>query len=466
MRLLATILLLLLLAAGGFLLWQRGEGEAPRAEAPERIVLGREARPIEVRFEDAASGLRRVQAEFEHPNGKQSLLDESFSGNPLLGGPKGRDEAVAFTLQLDPAGLPPTARDATLRLRVHDWTWRNALHGNELLLEIPVEIDLRAPLLTIHTGLSYLRQGGAGVVVYNVSEPVLRDGVEVDDRFYPGYALEDSNRRVAFFALAADGASEPSIRVVAEDAAGNVGSGRWQTVVKPNPMPEENVELPARFLTDVAADLAQRENIDTADLAAAFAKVNTEVRARNEAKIRELSLASAPQRLWSGPFRQLANSQVMSGFAQRRSYVIGGVFNSNAIHYGYDLASLRQSPIAAANSGRVVHADELGIYGNCVILDHGLGLTSLYAHLSRIDVAVGDLVSAGQTLGLSGATGLAGGDHLHYAMLVSGTYVDPIEWWDPKWIDEKIDAQFELPVDTAPLPPAAPAATAPAAAAP
>ena len=111
---------------------------------------------------------------------------------------------------------------------------------------------------------------------------------------------------------------------------------------------------------------------------------------------------------------------------------------SEAIHFGYDLASTAGAPIEAANRGRVLYAGELGIYGNCVLLDHGLGLVSLYAHLSQIDVAEGDLVEKNQTLGRSGDTGLAGGDHLHYAMLVGDAYVDPTEWWDAKWVEEKV----------------------------
>ncbi len=87
-------------------------------------------------------------------------------------------------------------------------------------------------------------------------------------------------------------------------------------------------------------------------------------------------------------------------------------------------------------------AGELGIYGDCVILDHGLGVASLYGHLSRLDVAAGDRVEQGQPLGLSGATGLAGGDHLHFAILVGGTYVDPLEWWDPKWVKDNVDARL------------------------
>ena len=100
-------------------------------------------------------------------------------------------------------------------------------------------------------------------------------------------------------------------------------------------------------------------------------------------------------------------------------------------------------PVLAANAGKVVNADWLGIYGNCVIIDHGLGVQSLYGHLSSIDVKVGDMVTRGQTLGRSGQTGLAGGDHLHFTMLVGGHPVNPVEWWDAHWIQDRVDRKLK-----------------------
>ena len=166
------------------------------------------------------------------------------------------------------------------------------------------------------------------------------------------------------------------------------------------------------------------------------------MRQKNEARIRELLNDSAPERLWEGAFLQLPNSQVTSRFAERRSYFVGGEQVSKATHFGYDLASTRAAPILAAAGGRVVYAEELGIYGNCVLLDHGLGLASLYGHLSRLDVEPGERVDRGQPLGLSGATGLAGGDHLHFAILVGESYVDPLEWWDAKWVQSNVEARL------------------------
>ena len=86
----------------------------------------------------------------------------------------------------------------------------------------------------------------------------------------------------------------------------------------------------------------------------------------------------------------------------------------------------------------MIFADYLGIYGNTVILDHGLGVFSLYSHLSQIGIEVGAIVDKDQGIGESGATGMAGGDHLHFSILVNGILVDPLEWWDAKWLDLNI----------------------------
>ena len=104
---------------------------------------------------------------------------------------------------------------------------------------------------------------------------------------------------------------------------------------------------------------------------------------------------------------------------------------------------MARSPVPAAASGKVVFADYLGIYGNTVILDHGLGLYTLYAHLAGIEVQVGQEVSAGETIGHTDTTGLAGGDHLHFSVLVQGVFVTPIEWFDPRWVKGRILGPLE-----------------------
>jgi murein DD-endopeptidase MepM/ murein hydrolase activator NlpD len=142
--------------------------------------------------------------------------------------------------------------------------------------------------------------------------------------------------------------------------------------------------------------------------------------------------------LWREGFSQLVNTAVQSRFADYRTYFHKGKEIDQQVHLGFDLASLQQAPVPAANRGIVVHANYLGIYGNCVIIDHGLGVQSLYAHLSTLDVKEGDTVEKGQVLGRTGVTGLAGGDHLHFTMLVNGVAVNPVEWWDSHWMEDRV----------------------------
>jgi murein DD-endopeptidase MepM/ murein hydrolase activator NlpD len=144
----------------------------------------------------------------------------------------------------------------------------------------------------------------------------------------------------------------------------------------------------------------------------------------------------------------------MSGFADRRTYLYQGQAIDQQTHLGFDLASVVRAPIEATQNGIVVLAENLGIYGNTVILDHGLGVFSLYGHLSSIAVQAGQRVKRAAPLGQSGETGLAGGDHLHFSIMVQGVHVDPREWWDGKWVREHVTSELNL------LPSAAAAAAA------
>jgi murein DD-endopeptidase MepM/ murein hydrolase activator NlpD len=153
---------------------------------------------------------------------------------------------------------------------------------------------------------------------------------------------------------------------------------------------------------------------------------------------------------------QLGNSKVEAQFADERSYIYKGKKVDQQMHLGFDLSVTRHVEVAASNSGKVVFAGDLGIYGNCVVVEHGYGLQSIYAHLSRIAVKQGDEVKRGQSIGNSGDTGLAGGDHLHFSMQVNGIQVTPVEWWDAHWLEDRIFSKLPRPVTSgAPQPAAA-----------
>jgi murein DD-endopeptidase MepM/ murein hydrolase activator NlpD len=437
-----VLLLVLLVAGGAGLAWIRAEGAAPSVAGPDALLVGAAGSDVQLELSDAGAGLRSIRVALAHAQGEETLFDELLAGSLLTGGaPDTHEQRVS--VRIDPEVLGRRGGEAFLRISARDWSWRDGFRGNEARVDIPVTIDLAPPRIAVASGLTYVRRGGAGAVVYSVSEPTVRDGVRVGDRFFPGAPLPgDPSRRAALFAVATDTPRDPPVRVVAVDDAGNESGARWPVVVQERVLPEAAITVPQVFLDTTVSELARAEKIDAPGSIESFQVVNTTLRGANERRIRELVAETADEKLWTGPFAQLYGSKVTSRFAEHRNYFFAGEKISEATHFGYDLAATAAAGVTASNAGTVIFADELGIYGNCVLVDHGLGLTTLYGHLSRVDVAVGDRVTKGQTLGLSGSTGLAGGDHLHFAILVRGVYVDPLEWWDPSWVQTHIDARL------------------------
>jgi murein DD-endopeptidase MepM/ murein hydrolase activator NlpD len=313
-----------------------------------------------------------------------------------------------------------------------------------------VEVRLLPPQIAVVSSFHYVNHGGSELVVYRVTPPDAQSGVRVGNYEYPGYpatgagiASSDPALRVAFFALLWD--QDPKntpIRVYARDNVGNESSGSFDYRIFPKQFRSSRIELDDAFLAKVVPPIVQNSPElkvdDPSDLLASYLKINRDLRKINNDTITKLAAQTSPEILWRGPFKQLLNTAVEAGFADQRTYLYKGKEVDRQVHLGFDLASLAGAPVKAANRGRVLHAGWLGIYGNCVIIDHGMGLMSLYAHLSSIEVQVGDMVELDKEIGRSGSTGLAGGDHLHFTMLLSGNAITPIDWWSAQWVQDRV----------------------------
>jgi len=442
-----AIAILLGLVVLGVLAGERFEGSAPRLVSAPKILLGAGGARFSLEIEDLDSGPRSLHVRLLDQAGSRTLAEESYPGDLLKGGAVGERHRL-FELELDPAVLRVPDGTATLVVSARDWSWRDGLAGNRSELSIPVLIDTRPPRVELVSGLTYVYRGGSAAAVYRLDETPASDGIQVDDLFYRGFPHPsgEENLRVALFAVPVEGPPSPSVRVVASDAAGNAASQRFPARVQDRVFQEGEIEIGQSFIERVAGPLGAAAELPAGSPGETFRAVNETLRARNEATIRE-QVAAAPleARRWKGAFQQLPGSAVMSRFAELRSYLLDGRPISRARHYGFDLASTAQAPISAAAAGRVIYADDLGIYGLCVLIDHGMGLASVYGHLSSIAVEAGEDVSQGSVLGRSGETGLAGGDHLHFALLVGDTYVNPLEWWDPKWVRSHIEVRLRRP---------------------
>jgi len=288
-----------------------------------------------------------------------------------------------------------------------------------------------------------ITQGGAGLVVYTVSKEVEKTGVLVGDQFYPGYR-QNGNNFACLFPFPYDMAPAKFIpRVTAIDKAGNERQMGINYHLTAKTFSTDQINLNETFLGKIAAEFKDKFP-QTATPLETFLKANRDQRHQDRKLISDYGRQTSPAPLWQGPFLRMPNAAPLGGFAQARTYTYQGKEVDRQTHLGFDLASLAHANAQAANRGKVVFAGDFGIYGQCVIIDHGLGLQTIYGHLSRINVKAGDNVERGQTIGATGATGMAGGDHLHFEVTVSGQSVNPIEWWDAHWIKNNVADKLEL----------------------
>jgi murein DD-endopeptidase MepM/ murein hydrolase activator NlpD len=310
------------------------------------------------------------------------------------------------------------------------------------------EVHLIPPQISVLSSFHFINQGGSEMVVYRASEGA-QSGVRVGEIEYPGFPASGAgianatpDMRVAFFAVLWNQDTSAPISIFARDEYGNESHASFDYRVIPKTFRKSRIQISDHFLAKVVPAILQyTPNFrvpNPADLVDSFLHINRDLRRQNGATIASFAKQTAPQILWQGPFKQLANTAVEAGFADQRTYIYNGKEIDQEVHLGFDLASYANTPVHAANRGRVVHAAYLGIYGNCVILDHGMGLQSLYAHLSSIEVKVGEEVQSGQEIGRSGSTGMAGGDHLHFTMLLNGNAITPIDWWSKQWVQDRI----------------------------
>ena len=339
---------------------------------------------------------------------------------------------------LESATLGLREGGASLEVWARDDFWRPFRLKERAIATYPVTVDLTPPRIEVLGATRYVAAGGSGLVAFRVtgaSRATVSAGKLVEPSF--PWGPPERGARVALVALPWDLAPGASLAITAEDEAGNVASRALPSELRSRRFPRDRIEIKDAFLQAKVPELLPQRS-PSQRLVDGFLVINRELRRQAEETKRRIGASSAETPLWEGPLVQPSRTKVFANFAEMRTYLYGGREIDKQVHYGYDLASTRQSSVPAANRGAVVFAGPLTIYGNTVIVDHGLGLQTLYAHLSSIEVKVGDVVARGQELGRTGATGLAMGDHLHFEVLVNGVSVTPLEWWDAKWIRDHI----------------------------
>lgn len=400
---------------------------------------------INFKVEDKGKGLRMVRVYLKQGEKKAVLLDQNLGGST---------PQASFELKITPLSMGFNQGQASLVFEASDSSFRGWGSGNQTVLGVPLAIDTIRPTLRQSAGMVYITRGGSAVVVYEVSEPSAWHGVKVGQIGFQGYHPwpEKPKLAVCMFAFPVKADRKDKITLWAADAAGNKAEAPLRHRLRWKHFRHSRINLSDNFLEAISTRFASQAPLEAKTPLAVFKWVNEKLRQENDDKILAALGAPGPYQHWNGPLLRAMGSR-MAGFGDKRSYYYKGKFESKATHLGIDLAHTANSPVPAAANGLVRFADHLGIYGNCVVLDHGMGLYTLYGHLSQLVVKAGDRVKRGQELGLSGATGLALGDHLHFSVLVQGEFVDPTEWWDEHWVADNVMLRYEqaaVPVPMAP----------------
>ena len=420
-------------------------GSEPHLEAVPHLTGIGPLTKIDLRAAADGRGLVDLKSELVQGDTVWPLFDKTYDHRPFWAfwGPAVAEESttveVGKSIQRE---LMPG--EATLRL-TSSRAATPLRHPASTVLETTLPVRLRPPELSLVSGPTQVRQGGSAAVVYRVGAGAVRHGLILGERQIETRGESGDLHGLLFGAPFDLQDGSEAIRLFAEDELGNRGELRFVTNYVSRTLKTDNIGLSDGFFDKVVPEiLAQTpEIVEQGSRLESYLQINRDLRRRNAQELVDLSAGSSDGFLWQGRFEQLPSSRVMAGFAERRTYLYDGKNVDEQVHLGFDLASRQQAPVPAANRGKVLLARYFGIYGKTVVVDHGRGLMSLYSHLSDIAVQVGDSVEAGDILGRTGATGLAGGDHLHYSMLIHGVQVDPLEWWDGRWIQSHITSVID-----------------------
>ena len=409
--------------------------------------------PVEFRVHDARYRIRSVELEVRQGDRTFQIPVEGIA-EPAQA-PKWWkfwsrhvESAATYRASVGRKAIPDLKEgSARLIITATNNSWGRFFRGgrSQFVKDLPVRFF--PPRAEVLTGQHYINQGGCDMALLKVSEGTVESGVKVGNYFFPSFPLKDSDPtlRMCIFAYPYDVDPSTPARAEARDDAGNQTLVNFNYKVFPKKFKSDTINLKDDDMQRVVPPILSQtpELTDQGSPLKNFLLVNGPLRRMDGQQLVALSQKTAPHLTWTEPFVPLGNSKVEAAFADFRTYVYNGQVVDHQVHLGFDLAVVQHAPVAAANDGKVVYAGYLGIFGNVVVIDHGCGLQSLYAHLNSYDVKEGESVKRNQVIAHSGQTGLAFGDHLHFTMLLDGIPVNPVEWWDPHWIHDRIEAKLK-----------------------
>ncbi len=379
--------------------------------------------------EDKKSGIRSISVSLKQDDYEYEIFKLQCSKK------EAKKKEVIFSIK--PRTLKFKEGKAILAIKASDYSFRN----NEFLVTKEVIIDTSSPQIELKSSNHYIATGGTCLVVYNVSRDTLKSGVSVGDHFFQGYSISSGDFFVVYFTIPWNSSGTIPVTLEAKDKAGNLRRVALPRLILKKAFRTDKLNISDSFLGEKMIEFSESDEISSHDPLKVYLFANRQIRKENHRIVREVCSHSHPERLWEGVFLRMRGA-AKSFFGDQRIYYYNGKEIDRQVHLGFDIASVKRAPVKATNAGVVVFAEYLGIYGNTVIIDHGQGIFSMYSHLSDFKVDSGKEVKKGKVIGRTGISGMAGGDHLHFSIIVQGEFANPEEWWDRRWIENNITGKL------------------------
>lgn len=382
-------------------------------------------------------GVRHVAAYIEQGGQQLPLFEENIPAHRFFF--KRHEPARTLTFEAGKSKAP-TLKEGKARLVVEAVS--NDFRGSTDSAAADVMVVLAAPRVIADDAQHYINQGGMELVTFTPGGSWNEAGVRVGKYTFRSFPVPGHpDQRFSMFAYPWDLPPDVVPIVYARNLAGAEATAQFWFKLFPKKFRVRDFPVDDALMSKLVNSVDPNGTIAPGtDLLARFLKINGDLRRTNNQQLADLRFKTEEKILWNGPFIHWGKEE--ADFADVRNYIYHGNKIDQQVHLGFDLSDTQTAPVHAANDGRVVWASDLGIFGNCVVIDHGYSLQSIYGHMRQIDVKVGDLVQKDQKLGMAGETGLAGGVHVHFGMQIDGVQINPREWWDEHWIKDRILAKL------------------------
>lgn len=391
--------------------------------------------PLEISISDA-SGLKSYKVVLKTSKGDINLNYEQFMV-----------AKQSIKINVEPARSAFSMQDKNIKIVVEatDYSKWNFFSGNRAVTEYNLQVDRLKPQLSTIAHSTHIKRGGSALVIFKASDENLKE-IYIQTNYGKNFIPQPFYKSGYYISLVAWPVDKSTFRatIIAKDSAENISKTYIPLYLKENKYKVSKIKITDKFLYGKIAELADEfvETHGVLDSLEQFKIINEDVRLKNEKLIHEITAKVSNEMIDDfkiNKLNPLEKAVVVAHFGDHRIYTYNGKDVSESDHLGIDMASFAMAKIRPQNDGEVVFADFNGLYGNMPIINHGLGLHTIYGHCSYINVASGTSIKAGSNIANTGKSGYAMGDHLHFGVLVQGIEVRPAEWMDSTWIKLNID---------------------------